>query len=184
MSKKQVLSQIYKIFKKEGVKNYMEDLPYGDHMIQCGLLAEKKKLSPPLISACLLHDFGSFLLGEEMYLKHFDKQKDPKHEIIGAKYLSKYFVEEMTIPIENHIKAKRYLVMDPNYMKKLSEFSKVTLSVQGKPFSEEEKEEFLKSKFAKESIILREIDDEAKVIGMKVPEIEYFEEYLLKSMKE
>ena len=39
-----------------------EKVTMSEHMIQAAMLAEKNESSPSLICACLLHDYGHFIL--------------------------------------------------------------------------------------------------------------------------
>ena len=58
--------------------------------------------------------------------------------------LSKYFGEEVTLPIRAHVASKRYLAaVEDGYYDQLSEASKESLKVQGGIFTKEEAEEFI-----------------------------------------
>ena len=66
-----------------------EKVTMSEHMIQSAMLAEKAKCNDDLICACLLHDYGHFLLEDPEEL--VKNKLDGKHENIGYQYLKKFF---------------------------------------------------------------------------------------------
>ena len=76
-------------------------------MIQTAMLAEKNHSPKSLICACLLHDYGHFVIEDPDLLVL--KSLDGKHESVGFNFLKDYFKPEVTEPIKLHIQAKRYL---------------------------------------------------------------------------
>ena len=106
------------------------------------------------------------------------------HESIGADYLVKQgFKTSMTELIKNHVKAKRYLVTtNINYYTNLSDASKKTFDIQGGFMSSNEVHEFENSSSFKDSLLVRECDEEAKVKNMKIPPLEYFTDYCNKCL--
>ena len=165
-----------------------KDLQYGnenvtqlEHALQCAELAEKKKFSKEMITAALLHDIGHLLYeGQDP----IHKGKDGYHEELGADYLSEFYNEEVTRPIRAHVDSKRYLsAVEEEYYNLLSEASKISLSAQGGPFTKVEAEEFINKPYMKEAVELRRLDDEAKILGKKTPNLEHFKHYLEESLK-
>ena len=67
-----------------------EKVTISDHMIQTAMQAEKNNSSNALICACLLHDYGHFILEDPSDL--VKKKLDGKHEEIGYEYLKKFFI--------------------------------------------------------------------------------------------
>ena len=63
-----------------------ENVTMSEHMIQSAMLAEKAKCNDDLICACLLHDYGHFLLEDPDEL--VKSKLDGEHENIGYQYLS------------------------------------------------------------------------------------------------
>ena len=164
------------------------DLQYGnenvtqlEHALQCAELTEKNNCSKEIITAALLHDIGHLLYDGK---DPIHKGKDGHHENVGADYLSKYFGEEVTLPIRAHVDSKRYLsFVEDGYYDLLSEASKISLGVQGGPFTKEEAEKFINQPFMKEAVELRKFDDLAKELNKKTPPIEYFQKYVESSLR-
>jgi predicted HD phosphohydrolase len=76
---------------------------------------------------------------------------------------------------EQHVAAKRYLVAtDPGYRAKLTEVSTRTLVSQGGPMSEREVRKFRANPDWQLALRLREIDDQGKVPGAGMPDIEAY----------
>ena len=82
-------------------------------------------------------------------------------------------------PIRAHVASKRYLSsVEDGYYDSLSEASKISLKVQGGPFTKEEAEEFINKPFMDEAVELRRFDDMAKILDKKTPDVEHFRPYL------
>ena len=106
-----------------------EKVTMSEHMIQSAMLAEKAKCNDDLICACLLHDYGHFLLEDPEEL--VKNKLDGEHENIGYQYLKKFFGQKIVEPIKYHVLAKRYLARDKKYFDFLSDASKISLKLQG-----------------------------------------------------
>ena len=175
---KDIVSYIINLLQIKGA-----DIQYGneavtqlEHALQCADLAEQHQLPNATIAAALLHDIGHLLYEDE---DPIHKGKDGYHENLGADYLSNYFKEDVTIPIRAHVDSKRYLSStEDGYYDSLSEASKLSLKVQGGPFTKEEAEEFIKKPFMKEAVEMRRFDDMAKVLNKKTPGLNHFRHYL------
>ena len=180
---KDITSILLNLLKTKG-----SNLQYGnenvtqlEHALQCAELTEQKNCSQEIITAALLHDIGHLLYDgkDPIY-----KGKDGHHENLGADYLSKYFGEEVTLPIRAHVASKRYLsFVEDGYYDLLSEASKISLVVQGGPFTKEEAEKFINEPFMKEAVKLRRFDDLAKELNKRTPPIEHFQNYVEASLK-
>jgi phosphonate degradation associated HDIG domain protein len=147
-----------------------------EHALQTAMLAEQSGADAALIVASLLHDYGHLIhdLGEGVARRGIDD----RHEISGAKKLSAFFGDAVTMPIKLHVEAKRYLcATDPAYMKLLSPATIRSLSLQGGPFSSVEADAFMKHPFADCAAKLRRWDESAKQIGLKTPSLEHFRAY-------
>ena len=153
-----------------------ENVTMSEHMIQAAMLAEKAKANDSLICACLLHDYGHFLLEDPSEL--VEKKLDGKHEDIGYEYLKKFFKEDVVEPIKYHVIAKRYLVRKKKYFNQLSEASKISLKLQGGRLNKKESKEFEKNKFFKDAINLRKFDEFAKKTNIKMRNISQYEDLL------
>jgi len=146
-----------------------EKVTISEHMIQSAMIAEKAKSSSSLVCACLLHDYGHFILEDPDELVR--KKLDGKHEDIGYEYLKKFFKEDIVKPIKYHVLAKRYLARNRKYFNSLSDASKISLKLQGGMLNAKESKEFEKKDFFKHSIKLRKFDEVAKRTNIKMKSI-------------
>jgi len=150
-----------------------ESVSILEHSLQAAHSAELAGAGPALVTAALLHDLGHMLHGLGEDIAGFGQ--DGMHEELAADYLSRWFGEDVTAPIRLHVAAKRYLcARSPGYLDALSTASRLSLQLQGGPMSEAEAEAFLNHKFARAAIQLRHWDDEAKVIGLTVPDAAHY----------
>ena len=153
-----------------------EKVTISEHMIQSAMIAEKTKSSGSLVCACLLHDYGHFILEDPDELVR--KKLDGKHEDIGYEYLKKFFKEDIVKPIKYHVLAKRYLARNRKYFNSLSDASKISLKLQGGMLNAKESKEFKKKNFFKHSIKLRKFDEVAKKTNIKIKSIVDYKELL------
>ena len=81
--------------------------------------------------------------------------------------------------------AKRYLVsVNPKYAASLSAASRGTLEHQGGPMSTREMEAFREKSLADHCVKLREWDDRAKLVGIKLPQLETFREPMMQCLRQ
>ena len=66
-----------------------EKITISDHMIQTAMLAEKNHLPKSLICACLLHDYGHFVIENPDLL--VTKSLDGEHEKVGFDFFKRLF---------------------------------------------------------------------------------------------
>jgi phosphonate degradation associated HDIG domain protein len=158
---------------KGGSAYFGEPVSILEHSLQAAHFAEQAAADPAGISAALLHDIGHMLHGlDEDIAQH---GLDGMHEEVAAKYLARWFGEEVTVPILLHVPAKRFLCwQDRAYLQQLSPSSLESLALQGGPMSDEQAAEFLRNPFANAAIALRRWDDEAKVPGLRVPDAAHY----------
>ena len=164
---------IDKIINKYQTNNSLyigEKVTITEHMVQTAMLAEQNRLSESLICACLLHDYGHFIIEDPDQL--VSKSVDGKHENIAFNFLKNYFKPEVIEPIKLHVQAKRYLCRNKSYWNILSEASKVSLKLQGGIMSDNEAKKFVSLKFHDDAILLRKYDDEGKIPNIKMNKIE------------
>ena len=147
-----------------------EKVTITKHMIQTAMLAEQNHSSESLICACLLHDYGHFIVENPDHL--VSKSIDGKHENIAFNFLKNYFKPEIFEPIKLHVQAKRYLCRSKSYWNILSEASKTSLKLQGGIMSDDEAKKFVSLKFHDDAILLRKYDDEGKIPNIKMRKIE------------
>ena len=153
-----------------------EKVTMSEHMIQSAMLAEKAKCNDDLICACLLHDYGHFLLEDPEEL--VKNKLDGEHENIGYQYLKKFFGQKIVEPIKYHVLAKRYLARDKKYFDFLSDASKISLKLQGGILNDKESKKFENKSYFKPSILLRKFDEAAKNTDIKMKSIHDYEKLL------
>ena len=156
-----------------GSAYFGEPVSILEHSLQAAHSAELARAGPAAISAALLHDIGHMLHGHDEEIAH--RGQDGMHEEVAAAYLSRWFGEEVTVPIHLHVPAKRFLCWkDRDYLARLSPASIESLGLQGGPMNDEQAAAFLRNPFANAAIALRQWDDEAKVPGLRVPDAAHY----------
>jgi phosphonate degradation associated HDIG domain protein len=174
-----IVDQIIDLFENHGGSLYFgEQVTETEHALQAAHLAEKSGASDVMIAGALLHDIGHLLhgFGEDIA----EHGVDGKHEDVGALWLKGHFPAEVLDCIRLHVAAKRYLTAtEPEYLADLSEASKMSLELQGGPFTPEQVEEFeAREPNLKIAIQVRRWDDEAKVVGLEVPPASHYRQLL------
>ena len=166
--------QVIALLQQRGDAAYFgEEVSQREHALQSALMAQRDGAPDSLVVAALLHDVGHLVHRGPEDLA--DLGIDARHEEIGARWLSRFFAEEITEPIRLHVAAKRYLCAhDPQYSSSLSEASRQSLRLQGGPFDEEESRRFLRLPYAEEAARLRRWDEAAKVRGLTLPAVASF----------
>ena len=154
--------RILEILETSGAEQYGDEaVSQLQHALQCAHLAECSGAPDPLVVAALLHDFGHLIhkLGEDAARRGIDD----RHEVLGRKYLARWFDEDVTAPIGLHVDAKRYLcATDPAYFDTLSPASVRSLELQGGPFSEAGAAAFIAQPYAQDALAVRRWDKQAK----------------------
>jgi phosphonate degradation associated HDIG domain protein len=180
---RKTLGEISTAFAKRGHEGYGEGVTQLEHALQCAVFAERDGASEALIVASLLHDIGHMLhdLPEDIA----DSGIDTQHESLGSAWLSQHFGPEVSDPVRLHVAAKRYLsAREPGYYELLSDASKLSLKLQGGPMSADEQHKFAAERFFKEAVDLRRWDDEGKIVGMKTPDLAYFEPMIARCLRQ
>ena len=153
-----------------------EKVTITEHMVQTAMLAEQNHSSVSLICACLLHDYGHFIIEDPDHL--VSQSIDGKHENIAFNFLKNYFKPEVVEPIKLHVQAKRYLCRNKSYWNILSKASKVSLKLQGGMMDDNEAKKFVSLKFHNEAILLRKYVDEGKIPNTKIKKIEEYRDLI------
>jgi len=153
-----------------------EKVTMTEHMVQTAMLAEQNHSSESLICACLLHDYGHFIIEDPDHL--VSKSIDGKHENIAFNFLRNYFKPEVFEPIKLHVQAKRYLCRNKSYWDILSEASKVSLKLQGGIMGNNEAKKFVSLKFHGDAILLRKYDDDGKIPNIKMKKIDEYRDLI------
>jgi [1-hydroxy-2-(trimethylamino)ethyl]phosphonate dioxygenase len=172
------VDEVLDLYRQGGGERYFgEAITQTEHALQSAWQAQKAGAAPAIIAAALLHDIGHLLHGRGEHIA--DDDIDARHEAVGAAYLAQRFNTELVAAVSLHVLAKRYLVAtDPGYANRLSEASVHSLELQGGPMGPDEAAEFVSKKAAASAIMLRRWDDEAKVVGLKTPDLDHFRPYL------
>jgi phosphonate degradation associated HDIG domain protein len=172
------VGRILTLFRERGDAAYLgEAVSQTEHALQTAWAAEKAGADSDLIAAALLHDIGHLL-------HHFpedcaDHGVDDRHEELGARWLARHFGPAVSEPVRLHVPAKRYLcAVEPKYLHGLSPASTRSLQLQGGPFTPEEAAHFRDGPFSRAAVLLRRWDEEAKVPGLKTPDLEHFRPHL------
>jgi phosphonate degradation associated HDIG domain protein len=167
------LAAVEGLFARRGRQIYGEAVTQLEHALQCAHTAERQGASDALITAALLHDVGHMLHADAG--QAFAAGVDDRHEALGAQWLARWFVDEVTRPIAMHVAAKRYLVrVDPHYAATLSPVSRRTLELQGGAMSDREAATFAGARFMPAAVQVRRWDEVGKVPGRPTPTLRHF----------
>ena len=153
-----------------------EKVTIAEHMIQTAMLAESNNSTKSLVCACLLHDYGHFIVDDPDLL--VSNSLDGKHENLGYDFLKNYFLPEVAEPVKLHVLAKKYLCRNKSYYNLLSEASKVSLKLQGGIMTDDEAKKFTSLNFFEDAIKVRKYDDDGKVPNIKIKKIEDYRDLI------
>ena len=170
--------ELNRIFDDRGRMQYgLEEVNQQAHALQTAMLAEAQGDTPAMVLAALLHDIGHLI---HAHGENFAAEgRDDRHELLGAKWLSKRLPKSVTEPIRLHVAAKRFLcATDPTYHDQLSGDSVVSLALQGGPMSDAEVEAFRVEAFFADATRLRRMDEAAKDPAMQTPPLAHFLRHL------
>lgn len=156
------VEEVSQLFERHGGIHYgPEPVTILQHSMQCAALAAKMDLDDNLIVAAGLHDIGHLRILDVG--DHYTDGGD-HHEHIGAESLEPWLPGAVVSAIRWHVEAKRYLVAhDPAYAATLSEGSVASLERQGGPMRDAEMLVFSNTDAFADAIVLRKLDDAAKV---------------------
>jgi [1-hydroxy-2-(trimethylamino)ethyl]phosphonate dioxygenase len=171
---KAVIQRIVDLFEERGRSAYGgEAVSQSEHALQAAWSAEQAGAKSSLIAAALLHDIGHLLHGlADDCAEH---GIDDCHEELGARWIQRHFGPAVSEPIRLHVAAKRYLcVAEPGYLDRLSPASRLSLNLQGGPFTAQEVDQFRSGPYANDAVALRHWDEDAKVAGLTTPALEHF----------
>jgi phosphonate degradation associated HDIG domain protein len=172
-----LIQEIAGLFARRGAAMYAgEPITQTEHALQAALLAEESGADAALVTAAFLHDIGHLLhdLDEDCA----EDGIDDKHEALGAEWLSRHFGPEVVEPVRLHVAAKRYLcATDDDYLARLSDASRLSLRLQGGPFTATQARKFEEHPNFAAAIKLRRWDEEAKVPELATPPLERYLDY-------
>ena len=169
-----IVSFLGDIFARRGGEQYLgEKVTMAQHMLQAAAFAEQNRMDDEMIVAALLHDIGHFT--SEFGSFTMQDTHDRHHEEAGAEILSAFFPSVVVDCVRHHVAAKRYLAAaNPAYLKKLSEASVHSLSLQGGAMTDSEREAFEKLPNFEKIIKIRYLDDAGKDPQMTPPDFDHF----------
>lgn len=148
-----------------GTRLYDEHVTELEHALQCADCAIDDGADDALVVAALFHDIGHLLDGGHAVTGRLEA--DDRHQLVGARFLRRYFGPEVAAPVANHVEAKRYLVTtDAAYASALSPSSQHSLGLQGGPLPEACVCSFEGRPHWEDAVRLRRWDDAAKVPGL------------------
>lgn len=182
----EITSEIFDLFDRFGHDQYGEEVTQLEHMVQSAQLAEKEGFDEEVILAAFLHDIGHLyvtsLEGPETELT--DEFGAADHDSMGAEYLLKMgFSKKIATLVGGHVIAKRYLTLRrPGYFEELSDASKHTLLLQGGIMTDKEADAFEDEDLFDLMINMRRWDDQAKVPGMRMPDITYLKNMMIRHL--
>jgi phosphonate degradation associated HDIG domain protein len=178
VERRHVVAHIITLFRTHGGADYGgEAVSQLAHALQTAWLAEQQGYESAMIVAALLHDLGHML--HKLTPGYLERGLDDRHETLGAHWLSQYFGPQVTMPIQLHVAAKRYLcATEPTYLATLSPMSVRSLAVQGGPLTTAQAQWFIAGRFARQAVILRRWDEQAKVPDLPTPDLDHFRPHL------
>lgn len=171
------VNHIFDLLDEYGQEEYGEAVTQLQHASQAAALAEAAGHGEEVMLAAFLHDIGH-MAGREMTEERMGEFGVQSHDRLGGTFLRKMgFSEKVAFLVEGHVAAKRYLTFaDPEYYEKLSEASKQTLVYQGGKMNPEEAATFRQHPWFDLCLEMRNWDDEAKLAGVPVPDLQPFRE--------
>jgi gamma-butyrobetaine dioxygenase len=162
------VDDVLSALRARGAEAYLgEPVTVTEHSLQAAAQAEADDRPAALVVAALLHDVG--------WLLHAGPRP---HEERGAAYLAASFGPEVTEPVRLHVAAKRYLcAVDQEYYDRLSDASRLSLRLQGGPFTTAQARKFEEHPCFEAAIKLRRWDEEAKIPQLATPPLEQYLDY-------
>ncbi|MFV0296242.1 MAG: HD domain-containing protein [Hyphomicrobiaceae bacterium] len=170
------LARLFELLETHGNGRYgLSDVTQLDHALQSAALAADRLLGEEIVVAALFHDVGHLLADVDVSLA--DDGIDDRHEETSADMLEPIFGRAVSEPVRLHVAAKRYLCgSNPAYFEKLSQDSRTSLAVQGGPMTALEIAAFDRLDGRAAALALRIIDDEAKIVGLRTPDLTSYRE--------
>lgn len=158
------------LFERKGTGRYSEVVDQIEHATQCAGLAVDAGSDDATVLAAFLHDVGHLLMNERN--DDGEMVTDFHHEQVGSRFLANWFDDPVTVPVQLHVAAKRYLcAVEPSYHDELSPTSVHTLMLQGGPMSVDEVAAFESNPHLDAAVDLRRWDEQAKVAGAAAPSL-------------
>ncbi len=168
------LDEVLELYRRWASDPYDEQVSQLDHALQTAALAVADGADDALVAAALLHDVGH-LLDLAATDGAGPADTDLGHEGVGARYLAALFPPTVTGPIALHVRAKRYrCAVDPEYHASLSDGSRRSLVLQGGPYDADGVARFESNPGFADAVRLRGWDDDGKVDGLDVQDLDAY----------
>jgi len=170
------VDDIFSIYARGGASLYFgEPITVAEHGLQTAHFARTAGAGDALVVAALLHDIGHLIHAAPDDIAEW--HSDDHHEVIGSRWLASCFGPEVSEPVRLHVPAKRYLcATNASYFSRLSAASVQTLKLQGGPMSAAEVSIFETEPYQHDAVLLRQCDDQGKVLGLQTPGFEHYRE--------
>ena len=166
----EVAGALIALYADRGDHRYDEAVTQLDHARQCGSLALAAGAEDSTVVAAFLHDIGHLLADEQPA-----NDRDRRHEHVGARFLSRWFRDDVVEPVRLYVAAKRFLCsVEPGYGSALSPASVRSLELQGGPMGPVDRERFGRERYGPTAVELRRWDEQAKVPSTPTPEPDVF----------
>lgn len=181
----QAANEIMALYYKHGGEEYAgEKVSQLEHMVQAAQLAQQHGFDDEVILAAFLHDIGHICEGAQGE-NEMEGYGIKSHEEIAARFLAeKGFSKKIISLVQSHVDAKRYLTFRyPQYFEQLSDASKKTLEYQGGKMADEEADAFEKNPLFTLIIQMRKWDEQAKIEGQPLPQLDYYHQLLLNHLQ-
>ncbi|MEM9042837.1 MAG: HD domain-containing protein [Actinomycetota bacterium] len=180
----EIADAVIGLIRDRGQSRYDEAVTQLEHAVQCGGHALDAGADDAVVLASFLHDIGHLLLNEHDENGDF-LDTDLHHENVGARFLANWFGADVTVPIELHVPAKRYLcATESAYAARLSAASVRSLEVQGGPMPPAEVADFEARDHHRAAVDVRRWDDDAKVEGAAAPDLAVFRQLMVHYLEE
>jgi phosphonate degradation associated HDIG domain protein len=167
----EIADALVELFEQRGDEKYSEVVTQIEHATQCAGCAIAEAAGDATVLAAFLHDIGHLLVNEQD--DDGEIRADFHHENVGARFLANWFDDAVTMPVQLHVSAKRYLcAVEPSYHDELSSASVHSLTLQGGPMSDDEVIAFEAMPHIDAAVSLRRWDEQAKVEGATAPSLD------------
>lgn len=160
----EVVDSVLQRYRTEGGRRHTPSVTHVEHAAQSAAFARRAGLAPPLVAACLLHDYGRLLGGS-----------CADHAEVGADALMEVFGPAVTEPIRLHSQAWRYLAaVEPDFVLAAPPPVLGLEAAWPEPMSGRELRAFLELPWAEEAATIRRIDEASRLPGIDSPPLEQF----------
>ena len=180
------MESVLEIHREYGNADYIgEPVSQTEHALQSAYLAEHIRPDDwEFIIAALFHDVGHIIPStlDDCIPEQMNNLGVMSHENRGANYLLQLgYTQRIAYLVASHVNAKRYLASkDAAYLEQLSSASRATLNYQGGPMTASEMAEFESNPWFDDAIMLRHIDDQAKIISAPTKSLDYYKQLIQK----